>query len=43
MLDYEWNDNIIPFQTANLTLICYILLLLLQLNYVNRLIFVIVI
>lgn len=41
MLDYEWNDNIIPFQTANLTLICYILLL--QLNYVNRLIFVIVI
>lgn len=42
MLDYEWNDNIIPFQMANLTLICYILLLL-QLNYVNRLIFVIVI
>lgn len=42
MLDYEWNDNIIPFQTSNLTLICYILLLL-QLNYVNRLIFVIVI
>lgn len=42
MLDYEWNDNIIPFQTANLTLICYILLLS-QLNYVNRLIFVIVI
>lgn len=42
MLDYEWNDNIIPFQTAKLTLICYILLLL-QLNYVNRLIFVIVI
>lgn len=42
MLDYERNDNVIPFQTANLTLIYYILLLL-QLNYVNRLIFVIVI
>lgn len=41
MLDYEWESNVIPFRTANLTLIRYILVLL-QLNYVNRLIFVIV-
>lgn len=42
MLDYEWDGKVIPFQTANLTLIRYVLLLL-QLNYVNCLLFVILI